>query len=181
MKIMATEGFPLDGGAAPGPDITQGVGMYKGSKREKQKTYRHPYDRRLCPDSLTRPPLPNWLARTLEEHLAEGKNRSSFVYWTRMYWATPPWLGDSQIARMRALKGTCPDGYELDHEVPLKSNIVCGLNVPWNLYQTPKYKNRNKSNRHWPDMPMQPVDMFDEHAYQYFDLLHPTLEKYSKL
>jgi len=43
--------------------------------------------------------------------------------------------------------------WQVDHIVPIKSKLVCGLHVHWNLAVIPARINRRKSNRHWPDMP----------------------------
>ena len=40
----------------------------------------------------------------------------------------------------------------VDHTVPLKSKLVCGLHCEANLRLLPGRENQAKSNRIWPDM-----------------------------
>ncbi|PHS13447.1 MAG: hypothetical protein COA78_06840 [Blastopirellula sp.] len=108
---------------------------------------------------------------TREEYAAKGGALSSYDYWRTMYWATPPWLSDEQVAQMKRLTESREAGAEeLDHTVPLRGKTVCGLNVPWNLQVIPKLENSQKSNSYWPGMAMAPVDMFDEFKYEDFQL-----------
>ena len=48
-------------------------------------------------------------------------------------------------------------GFEVDHVVPIRSKIVCGLNVPANMQLLHKSLNSSKGNRHWPDMPERSI------------------------
>jgi len=43
--------------------------------------------------------------------------------------------------------------WHVDHIVPLRSAVVCGLHVENNLRVIPATSNMAKGNRHWPDMP----------------------------
>ena len=42
--------------------------------------------------------------------------------------------------------------YEVDHEVPINSDLVCGLNCEANLQIILGQENQRKGNRWWPDM-----------------------------
>jgi len=43
--------------------------------------------------------------------------------------------------------------WDVDHVVPIRSSLVCGLHAHTNLQVVPRLVNQRKSNRYWPDMP----------------------------
>ena len=45
--------------------------------------------------------------------------------------------------------------WHVDHIVPLKSDLVCGLHWHGNMQVITGSENQSKSNRHWPDMPTE--------------------------
>lgn len=68
--------------------------------------------------------------------------------------ATPPWITKAQKAEMRALylaaqRITRDTGvrYVVDHNLPLQSDEICGLHVPWNLSIMTQEENLRKSNK----------------------------------
>jgi hypothetical protein len=72
--------------------------------------------------------------------------------------ATPAWANKFFIAEAYHLaklrERVCGGKWHVDHIVPLKSRIVCGLHVEHNLQVIPGAANSAKGNRHWPDMPV---------------------------
>ena len=67
--------------------------------------------------------------------------------------ATPKWLTKEHSEEIEFIYLECAirsasSGikYEVDHIIPLRSKLVCGLHVPWNLRVIESYKNRQKSN-----------------------------------
>lgn len=61
--------------------------------------------------------------------------------------ATPKWLTDEQVEEIRQFYINCPEGYEVDHIIPLRGKNVCGLHVPSNLQYLTISENRKKSNK----------------------------------
>lgn len=71
--------------------------------------------------------------------------------------ALPVWADRKKMAEIyaRAQILTIETGipYEVDHIVPLVSQLVCGLHCEANLRPWPRLENRRKHNLTWPDMP----------------------------
>jgi hypothetical protein len=68
--------------------------------------------------------------------------------------ATPSWLTREQKGQIRELykiaitmTKTTGEQYVVDHIIPLRSEVVCGLHVPWNLRVIPRQENLLKSNK----------------------------------
>jgi hypothetical protein len=61
--------------------------------------------------------------------------------------ATPKWITKEQLNEMWQFYSNCPEGYEVDHIVPLRGKQVKGLHIIWNLQYLPKEENRRKSNK----------------------------------
>lgn len=58
--------------------------------------------------------------------------------------ATPKWANKEEIKKIY-LK--CPEGYHVDHVIPLLGKDVCGLHVEYNLQYIDKIQNIKKGNK----------------------------------
>ena len=71
--------------------------------------------------------------------------------------ATPPWSNDFFIKEAYALaklrEKVTGGRWQVDHIVPLRSKLVCGLHCEQNFAVIRREENSSKGNRHWPDMP----------------------------
>lgn len=74
--------------------------------------------------------------------------------------ATPAWANKPEIERIyadaRQREAESGTAWHVDHIVPLKSPLVCGLHCEANLAVIPASENCSKRNRYWPDMPSCP-------------------------
>lgn len=74
----------------------------------------------------------------------QQKKESKCIYKSRLRKATPKW------ADKKAIKGfylNCPEGYEVDHIVPIRGTSVSGLHVLNNLQYLTREQNLTKNNR----------------------------------
>lgn len=115
---------------------------------------------------------PNWLAKQSENDRKLNPNyRRSVRYYRQLYQAWPDWCAEhpgfrsiySRAARMRN-RG---QKVHVDHIVPIISDRVCGLHVPWNLQILSEKENLSKSNHTWPDNPLEPLPLFGEELQPY--------------
>jgi hypothetical protein len=58
--------------------------------------------------------------------------------------ATPNW---ANLTTIREIYRTCPEGYHVDHIIPLQNDLVCGLHCEFNLQHLPASENLSKGNR----------------------------------
>ena len=58
--------------------------------------------------------------------------------------ATPKW---ANMDKIKEIYKNCPEGYHVDHVIPLNNPIVCGLHVENNLQYLPASENLKKSNK----------------------------------
>lgn len=75
----------------------------------------------------------------------------------RLLRATPQWANDFIISEIYAFARDKSKAlgikFNVDHIVPLKGKLVCGLHVESNLAVIPAAENFSKQSRYWPDMP----------------------------
>lgn len=58
--------------------------------------------------------------------------------------ATPIWADRDKI---KEIYRSCPKGFHVDHIIPLKGELVCGLHVEYNLRHLPALENMQKYNK----------------------------------
>lgn len=59
--------------------------------------------------------------------------------------AKPKWVDEEKLLAFYKLATEL--GLEVDHIIPIKHDLVCGLHVPWNLQLLTRSENAQKSNK----------------------------------
>jgi 5-methylcytosine-specific restriction endonuclease McrA len=110
--------------------------------------------------------VPIWLA-TQDENDVKNKNyKRSIRYYRKLYQAWPVWCAEHDgfkvvydEAKRRRKAG---ENVHVDHIVPICSDAVCGLHVPWNLQVLTQKANLKKSNHTWPGQHTDQLNLFDD-------------------
>ena len=110
---------------------------------------------------------PTWLSKQSEFDKTLNKNYiRSIRYYKKLFLAWPDWIAEDQ--RFKQIYNECKARRKLgelinvDHIVPICSDIVCGLHVPWNLQIISEIENNKKSNKWWPNHPFENLDLFGD-------------------
>lgn len=89
--------------------------------------------------------------------------RHRVEYYAQLYIATPAW---ADFKKMRDVYRECRRRREagekvvVDHEVPIKSKIVCGLHNHFNIRIITEAENIKKGNHTWRDSPSENLELF---------------------
>lgn len=87
-------------------------------------------------------------ARLESYETPEFKRENLARYRARKNNAMPKWLTSENKSKIRAIYAEAiRRGLEVDHIIPIRSRVVSGLHVPWNLQLLMPTENRMKSNR----------------------------------
>lgn len=95
-----------------------------------------------------------WIKNNPEKAVASCAKRRATRKQATPIWGNPFFI--EEIYALAKLKEKLLGGkWEVDHIVPLTSDIVCGLHWEKNLMVVRRENNRSKHNRYWPDMPQR--------------------------
>jgi hypothetical protein len=123
---------------------------YELKNKEKRAKYTKVY-RKLNAERLAEYNA-SWIKKNYSRHCAMVNKRRAALMGATPKWAIQFFINEAyDLARMRTRSFGFP--WHVDHTVPLKSKIVCGLHVENNLRVIPGVENLSKGNRSWPDMP----------------------------
>lgn len=162
-------GAPRLPGAACRPCANKANAAYKLRNAEKVKAGRSAYKKALhaAGAGLRAEKKAAKRAASIARHRAAQKawklsnpgavNEATARRFASKMKATPAWADRSlmqdiyELARVYAASLGRP--FHVDHVVPLRSKVVCGLHSHTNLQVLPGPDNIAKGNRRWPDMP----------------------------
>lgn len=123
---------------------------YREATKEQRRIYNAKY--RESNKEKVRSYNRSWVLNNMERvNAVTAKRRSQKLK------ATPMWADEFVISEAYHLaelrKKLCGGRWHVDHIIPLRSRLVCGLHCEFNLAVIPGRENILKGNRTWPGMP----------------------------
>lgn len=132
--------------------IKANVREYRAANKDRLSAYFKSLDATPTRREQNKARLRAWKKRNPDKVNADTARRQ-----LRLRQAYVEWADDSLIAEAYALAKLRTEltgiPWEVDHIVPLNSDLVCGLHWEGNLQVIPARTNLAKSNDWWPDMP----------------------------
>lgn len=118
-------------------EIAQYRKVYNKENKDKARVYRLEY----CKKNK------DIISEKKKAYNRKNPKRAS-AWWAKRYAAklnrTPPW---ADLEAIQKFYEACPEGYEVDHIIPLQGKEVSGLHVLENLQYLTREENRQKSNK----------------------------------
>lgn len=108
--------------------------------KEKRQAYVRAW-RAANPDKVKKS-IRSWVDKNREKKYNLCKMRHS-----RFKQSMPKWLTQAQKSEILDMYKNCPEGYQVDHIVPINGKNVRGLHVPWNLQYLTASENSRKGNK----------------------------------
>lgn len=147
--------------------------LYKKKKSEKDKRYREKYSEilkkkkaeyyldnkesiseRASKKYKDNPEKAKQRARTWRIENRDRHNASCMQRYLSKIQAVPPWLSEFMqlgiaefYSKAKMLSELTGVPHEVDHIVPIRGKLVCGLHVPWNLQVITESANCSKKNK----------------------------------
>lgn len=125
------------------------VGEYKCICCLKKKRQQHNIDNHEKVRETNRKSVSKYQKKYPEKNTAKVS-----AYRAKKIQAIPSWLSDTDLSKIKSIYKLARNiskktgiKHHVDHVVPLVSDIVCGLHVPWNLQVIPAEVNIKKSNK----------------------------------
>jgi len=126
----------------------------EAQKRAARNYYRRHKEKILAKQAQLPRELKRKYNKVYRDNNREAVQASCNAWKRRAREATPAWMtraDKSQINKIykqaRSMTQETGERHVVDHIVPLTSDIVCGLHVPWNLRVVPNTVNAQKSNK----------------------------------
>lgn len=134
---------------------------WRDKNKDKIKSYKENYvssnrDKVLKQDKeyRARPEVKKQRRKYERKYYKDNRSKMiaiSCAYDSRVRAARPSWQKQKEINDY--YKSAKIKGLEVDHIVPINSDLVCGLHCIDNFQLLTRSENASKGNRYWPDMP----------------------------